>query len=65
MVTRDSGPASSPLTGASRTRRLFAAFPDAVPDANGDGRFNRRDLKALGVASNIVRVPFHINADQA
>jgi hypothetical protein len=44
---------------------IFNDAPDVVTDANHDGRINGRDLKALGVASNIVRVPFHINANPA
>jgi hypothetical protein len=44
---------------------VYNDAPDIVTDANGDGRINARDLKALGVASNIVRVPFHISADPA
>lgn len=44
---------------------IYNDAPDVVPDANGDGRINYRDLQAIGVASNIVRVPFHINADPA
>jgi hypothetical protein len=44
---------------------IYNDAPDLVTDANGDGRINFRDLKALGVASNIVRVPFHISADPA
>jgi hypothetical protein len=44
---------------------IYNDAPDVVTDANGDGRINARDLKALGVASNVVRVPFHISADPA
>jgi hypothetical protein len=44
---------------------IYNDAPDVVTDANGDGRVDYRDLKALGVASNIVRVPFHISADPA
>jgi hypothetical protein len=44
---------------------IYNDAPDVVTDANGDGVINARDLKALGVASNIVRVPFHISADPA
>jgi hypothetical protein len=32
---------------------------------NGDGRVDAKDLKILGVASNIVKVPFHISGDPA
>ncbi len=44
---------------------VYNDAPDLVTDANGDGRVDRRDLQALGVASNIARIPFHINADPA
>jgi hypothetical protein len=44
---------------------IYNDAPDVVTDANGDGRIDRRDLEALGVASNIVRVPFHISGDPA
>jgi hypothetical protein len=44
---------------------IYNDAPDVVTDANGDGRIDRRDLDALGVASNIVRVPFHISGDPA
>jgi hypothetical protein len=36
-----------------------------VPDLNNDGRIDADDLKLLGVASNIVTVPFRINGDPA
>jgi hypothetical protein len=44
---------------------VFDDAPDVVEDTNGDGRVDARDLKAIGVASNIVRVPFHISGDPA
>lgn len=44
---------------------VFNDAPNVVPDANGDGHVDRRDLRAIGVASNIVRVPFHISGDPA
>jgi hypothetical protein len=44
---------------------IYNDAPDVVADANHDGRITSRDLTALGVASNIVRVPFHISADPA
>jgi hypothetical protein len=40
---------------------VFDDAPNAVPDADGDGDVDRRDLKAFGVASNIGEVPFSIN----
>lgn len=39
--------------------------PDVVTDQNGDGRIDRRDLMAIGVASDIETVTFHINGDPA
>ena len=44
---------------------IYDDAPDVVTDANGDGRVDRRDLQALGVASDIVRVPFHVNGAPA
>ena len=44
---------------------IYNDAPDVVTDANHDGRVTSSDLKALGVASNIVKVPFHISADPA
>jgi hypothetical protein len=44
---------------------IYNDAPDVVADANHDGRVTSSDLKALGVASNIVKVPFHISADPA
>ena len=34
--------------------------PDIVPDANGDGVIDGRDLAALGLASNIASVTFYV-----
>src|SRR5512132_2650184 len=39
---------------------IYNDAPATVPDANHDGRINAIDLKAYGVASNIVAVPFAI-----
>jgi hypothetical protein len=39
---------------------IYNDAPATVPDANGDGRINAADLKAFGVASDIVAVPFRI-----
>ena len=39
--------------------------PSLVQDMNGDGRVDAKDLKILGVASNIVKIPFHISGDPA
>jgi len=44
---------------------IYDDAPNAVTDQNGDGHINRRDLKAIGVASNIETVTFHINGDPA
>ena len=44
---------------------IFNDAPNVVPDLNKDGRINAADLKLLGVASNIVTVPFRINGDPA
>jgi hypothetical protein len=40
---------------------VYNDAPAVVPDANRDGRINTLDLKAFGVASNIVTVPFQIS----
>jgi len=40
---------------------IYNDAPAIVPDANHDGRINATDLKAYGVASNIVAVPFRIS----
>lgn len=40
---------------------IFNDAPDVVTDVNHDGRVDAKDLKAMGVASNIVTVPFRIN----
>lgn len=45
--------------------RVFDDAPDVIADLNHDGVVNAADLKALGVASNIESVDFHINADTA
>jgi hypothetical protein len=39
---------------------MYNDAPAIVPDANHDGRINAVDLKAYGIASNIVNVPFEI-----
>jgi hypothetical protein len=44
---------------------VFNDAPNVVPDLNHDGRIDAEDLKLLGVASNIVTVPFHINGAPA
>ncbi len=40
--------------------RLLDDAPDTVPDANGDGVIDERDLAALGFASNIASVIFYV-----
>ena len=40
---------------------IYNDAPAIVPDANRDGRINAVDLKAYGVASNIIAVPFQIS----
>ena len=42
---------------------IYNDAPNVVPDLNGDGRIDSEDLELLGVASNIVTVPFRINGD--
>ena len=39
---------------------VYNDAPASIPDSNGDGRINATDLRAFGVASNIVTVPFEI-----
>jgi hypothetical protein len=40
---------------------IYNDAPAVVPDANHDGRINAIDLKAFGLASDIVTVPFQIS----
>jgi hypothetical protein len=40
---------------------IYNDAPAVVPDANRDGHIDATDLKAHGVASNIVTVPFRIS----
>jgi hypothetical protein len=35
--------------------------PDVVPDADGNGTCDERDLRAFGVASNVARAEFFVN----
>ena len=44
---------------------IYNDAPNVVRDLNYDGRIDAKDLKILGVASNIVTVPFRINGDPA
>lgn len=40
---------------------IFNDAPAVVPDSNGDGRCDKSDLKAYGLASNIQKAKFLIN----
>ena len=40
---------------------IYNDAPAVVTDQNADGRINRRDLKAIGVASKVETVDFRIN----
>ncbi|WP_448810534.1 hypothetical protein [Agromyces bauzanensis] len=40
---------------------VFDDAPAVVPDADQDGVIDKHDLEEIGVASNIVTVPFHLN----
>lgn len=40
---------------------VFNDAPNAVPDVDGNGVCNKKDLEAFGVASNIVKEKFFIN----
>jgi hypothetical protein len=44
---------------------VFNDAPNVVSDLNQDGRIDAQDLDLLGVASNIVTVPFRINGAPA
>jgi hypothetical protein len=44
---------------------IYDDAPDVVTDVNRDGKVDANDLKAIGVASNIVTVPFHLNGAPA
>jgi hypothetical protein len=44
---------------------IYNDAPNVVPDVNKDGAINADDVRLLGVASNIVTVPFHINGAPA
>ena len=47
------------IAGKDVTTTLTA--PDVVTDQNADGRIDRHDLKAIGVASKVETVTFQIN----
>ena len=44
---------------------IYDDAPSLITDLNGDGVIDKKDLKRLGVASNIVEVPFRINGSPA
>lgn len=44
---------------------VYDDAPGVVTDSTGDGRVDRRDLQAIGLASRVVRVPFHISGAPA
>jgi len=44
---------------------IYDDAPDVVTDVNHDGKVDANDLRAMGVASNVVTVPFHINGAPA
>jgi len=44
---------------------IYDDAPPVVPDMNGDGRIDRQDVRALGAASNVATVRFHINGNPA
>ena len=44
---------------------IYNDAPGVVPDLNHDGRIDAKDLELMGVASNIVTVPFRIDGDPA
>jgi len=64
----------APLFGQATKSKLFVAIasdhnndgiyndaPDTIPDANYDGKCNKHDLKAYGVASKVAKSKFYIN----
>jgi len=40
---------------------IYNDAPAVVPDTNGDGKCDARDLRAFGVASNVAKTKFYIN----
>ena len=49
------------VAGDKNKDGIYNDAPAVVPDANHDGRINAIDLKAFGLASNVVTVPFRIS----
>lgn len=42
---------------------IFNDAPNVVPDADGNGVCNKRDLKRFGLASKVTKTTFYINGD--
>ncbi|PWU48918.1 hypothetical protein DLE60_04135 [Micromonospora globispora] len=42
---------------------IFDDAPNVVPDANNDGKIDVKDVRALGLASNVATVKFRINGN--
>ena len=42
---------------------IYNDAPGVVADANGDATIDAQDLEAIGVASKITTIPFHISGD--
>ena len=61
----DATPRSRGAGQGPEQRGIFNDAPDVVADANGDGDVDGKNLRALGVASNVVRLPFHIRGAPA
>ncbi len=40
---------------------IYDDAPNTVPDADGNGAIDEKDLKALGLASNVEKAKFFIN----
>lgn len=40
---------------------IYNDAPNIIPDADGNGKCNKKDIEAFGVASNIVKEKFFIN----
>lgn len=66
----------APLFGVATKSKIYVAVaddlngdgiyndaPNVVPDVNGDGKCNKRDLLKLGLASKVEKTRFYINGD--
>jgi hypothetical protein len=61
LFGRDVGSVLRVVVAADKNKDgIYNDAPAVVPDANHDGRINAIDLRAFGVASEIVSVPFRI-----